>query len=137
MVSWNPTEKTFKKKRVINYVINATAKPSWKIIITFCNMEVTVAYDNSCFSGLIGAKSWLEWVWQSLRGKFLVINIYAIFEELYCKGKWLVIEIRINLCHDNQGKVEHKYYICKCINRHGNLLEVLFWFFPASVFTVK
>lgn len=83
-----PNWRNFKKKRVINYVKNATVTSSWKEMTIFCTLEVTIAYD-SYFSELIGAKAWLKWVQQSSKGKFLMINTYVIFEKLLKESGWL------------------------------------------------
>lgn len=58
---------------------NATIiKLSFKAITTFWNLEVTIAYDNCCFSILIRAKASLEWVQESL-GEFWIMSTYKNF----------------------------------------------------------
>lgn len=47
----------------------------------FCSMELTIAYDNSCFRGLIGAKPDGN-DFNSFEGEALIISIHTICEEI-------------------------------------------------------
>ena len=85
-------------------------------------MEVAIASD-TYFSELIGAKAWLKWVQQSSKVKFLSINTFVILEKLV--RKVVGYRNKENLYHYYQEKVEHRYYICKCINTHEDLWKYL------------
>lgn len=60
---------------MINYVKNAAAKSSCKAILTFCNTEVTVSYDNRF--------QWID------RGKSLIGMVSREFERRILDSEYM------------------------------------------------